>query len=171
TINMMRTLLYERAERRHIISKRSCMLQLSAFLLLAPMASAEANTIERTHIGLHSQEQVTLKGRVLDAGSGEPLAAVTITSQGRTLGTTDASGNFSVNATRGSDVTFSSIGYIAYTQKTTVGGEITVRLNASAQEVEEVVVTALGIKREQKALGYAVSTVSGEQLTEAMSNN
>lgn len=167
----MRTLLYPRAKRCHIISRRSCMLQLSAFLLFAPFGLAEANNSERTHISALTQEQVALRGKVLDATSGEPISAVTITSQGRTLGTTDASGNFSVRATRGSEAIFSSIGYTAHTQRITAGGEITIHLTSTTQEVEEVVITALGIKREQKALGYSVSTVSGEQLTEAMSNN
>ncbi len=167
----MRTLLYQRANRRHIISKRSYMLQLSAFLLFAPLASTGANNIEPTHISYEHQEQVTLQGRVFDADSGDPIPAVTITSQGRTLGTTDASGNFSIRVTRDNEVTFSIIGYTAYTQRITIGGEIKVHLTTSTQEVEEVVVTALGIKREQKALGYSTTTVSGEALTEAISNN
>src|SRR5690606_32085173 len=168
---MMRTLLYQRADRRHIISKRNCMLQLSAFLLLAPLASVAANNIERTHISYQNQEQVTLQGKVLDATSGEPVSSVTITSQGRTLGTTDASGNFSVRVTQGNEVTFSSIGYGAYTQRITAGGEITVRLTSAMQEVDEVVVTALGIEREKKGLGYAATELKGEQLTEALPNN
>ncbi|PRD54798.1 SusC/RagA family TonB-linked outer membrane protein [Sphingobacterium gobiense] len=167
----MRILLDQRAKSHHVISKRNCMLRLSAFLLLAPLAPAAANNIERTHISYQNQEQVTLQGKVLDATSGEPVSSVTITSQGRTLGTTDASGNFSISVPQGNEVTFSSIGYTAHTQRVTAGGEITVRLASSMQEVEEVVVTALGIEREKKALGYAATELKGEQLTEALPNN
>ncbi len=167
----MRTLRYERGKRFHIISKRGCMLQLSAFLLFAPFVSAEANNTERTHISQQNQEQVTVQGTVRDQETNLPLSGVTISSQGKSLGATNESGAFSIQISRGANVTFALIGYNAHTEQINNGGTRTIQLATSSREVEEVVVTALGIEREAKGLGYAVSTVKGDELTNAISNN
>lgn len=167
----MRTLRYERGKRFHIISKRGCMLQLSAFLLFAPFVSAEANNTERTHISQQNQEQMTVQGTVRDQETNLPLSGVTISSQGKSLGATNESGAFSIQVSRGANVTFALIGYNAHTEQINNGGTRTIQLATSSREVEEVVVTALGIEREAKGLGYAISTVKGDELTNAVSNN
>lgn len=168
---MMRTLRYVRAECFHMISKRSCMLQLSAFLLFAPFGSAEANNTARTHISPRNQEQVTVQGTVRDQETGSPLSGVTISSQGKSLGATNESGAFSIQVGLGTNVAFALIGYNTHSQQITNGDPLDIQLTPSSHEVEEVVVTALGIEREAKGLGYAISTVKGDELTNAVSNN
>lgn len=164
----MRTLQIINKTRDHVISKRYYMLGI--WMLLLCMTRPE---IYASHLSLPIiQNQVTVQGKVVDADTGQPLSGVTIINQSRTIGSTDQNGAFSVSVPSGSDISFSAIGYSTHSQRITTGSTtLTIRLASSTQDVEEVIVTALGIEREAKALGYATSTVSGEQLTEAISNN
>lgn len=114
-----------------------------------------------------------ISGRVTDA-AGQPLAAVSIRVQGTSRGvTTNAAGQYSLQLPDGPQtLLFSAIGYAR--QEVSVGGSRTVVDVVLAEEaagLEEVVVTALGIKREERALGYGVSQIKGDQLTEALPNN
>ncbi len=167
----MKTLPYPKERRGYLASTRSCMLKLSAILLFAPIGSAGANNIERTYISQQSQEQVSVQGTVRDRETGSPLSGVTISSQGRSLGATNESGAFSIQVNRGVNVTFALMGYNPQTEQINNGGTRTIQLTTSSREVEEVVVTALGIEREAKGLGYAISSVSGDELTNAPSSN
>ena len=119
------------------------------------------------------QETVSVSGTVTDAQSSEPLISVVIKdSKAKTLGVTDIKGKFSVKVERGAQITFSYLGYTAL--KRTINGNesnLLIKMQQDASALNEVVVTALGIKREEKSLGYSVTTVKGEQLTEALSNN
>lgn len=119
------------------------------------------------------QEQVTVKGTVVDDADGQPLPGVTIMDGNRkVLGTTSNTGTFSVNVAKGTALSFTMIGYTTSTRTINAATEqMAVRLKESSNALNEVVVTALGIKREEKALGYAVSTVKNEELTNAVSNN
>jgi TonB-linked SusC/RagA family outer membrane protein len=110
-------------------------------------------------------------GRVTD-NSGTALPGVSIAVKGTTRGAvTDAEGNFSVNATSNDVLVFSYIGFAA--KEVTVGNQsnITVVLGENTQALDEVVVTALGIKREAKKLGYATATVDTEALLSSRSTN
>ncbi|MCC6725388.1 MAG: SusC/RagA family TonB-linked outer membrane protein [Saprospiraceae bacterium] len=114
-----------------------------------------------------------LTGVVKDAGSGEPVLA-TIKIQGTSTGTvTDFDGNFAMKVSNTPLVLeVSSTGYKAtevnVDEKMT---NIVINLEVSSVEISEVVVTALGIRKEKKALGYAITEVSGEDLTQARTNN
>lgn len=108
----------------------------------------------------------TVKGTVLDAEmDGEPLIGVNIAVKGTTNGTiTDFNGEFSLNNVKKGDVLV--ITYIGYkTAQVTVGDKdnYTVKLSQDNQLLNEVVVTALGIKREQKALSYNVQEVKTDE--------
>ena len=110
------------------------------------------------------QNELPIKGKVTGPG-GEGLPGVSIKVKGSSAGTvTDASGNF-VLLVPGEDAVlqFSSIGYL--TKEITVGTQrnFTLALEESARQMNEVVVTALGIKREKKALGYAIGEVGGDE--------
>ena len=163
----MRTLQIINKILDHVISKRYYMLGIWTLLSCFTLLDARADHLPPPF----TQNQVTVQGTVLDAENDQPIAGATITSQGRSLTTSDTNGRFTVNVPSGTQLAISSLGYTTHSQRITESGTITVRLTSTSAEVEEVIVTALGIQREQKALGYAVSTVSGDQLTEAISNN
>src|SRR5690606_1412790 len=115
---------------------------------------------------------IKITGKVIDVNRNQPLSNVSIQVNGKAVTSSQVDGSFTLDIPAGAEVRFSLIGYESHAQKyAQSSSNITVRLTESSQDIDEVVVTALGIKREQKALGYAVSTVSGEQLTDAISNN
>ena len=107
--------------------------------------------------------QKTVSGNVVD-DQGIPLPGATILEQGTTNGvSSDFDGNFSIEVSEGAVLVISFVGY--QTQEITVGSEdnISVALEAG-NELEEVVVTSLGITREKQALGYAISEVDDTAL-------
>ena len=114
----------------------------------------------------------TITGRVTAADDNQPLPGVSIVLKGTTIGTTsNADGTFSINAQPNQLLTFSFIGYA--NQEVAVGNRTTldVAMRAGDQTLNEVVVTALGIKREKKALGYATQELQGTALTVARETN
>ena len=115
--------------------------------------------------------QNTVTGTVKDA-KGEAIPAVSILVKGSTQGvSSDAEGKFRITAAQGSVLIFRYIGF--KTQEITVGtsNTINVVLADESNNLNEVVVTALGIQREKKSLGYAVQEVKGESLVEAREPN
>jgi TonB-linked SusC/RagA family outer membrane protein len=118
-----------------------------------------------------SSAEKKIQGKVTDE-NGEPLIGVNIRVTKSDIGTvTDIEGNFTLEAPVGSILSISYIGFETQTLRITEKGTYTVRLRASAELLSEVVVTALGIKREQKALSYNVQQVGGEQLTDIKDAN
>ncbi len=114
---------------------------------------------------LQAQEK-TVTGNVVDQ-AGVPLPGVNIIVENTTNGTqTDFDGNYAINVAEGQALLFTYIGQ--RTERVVVGtsNTINVVMQEDAQALEEVVVTALGIKREKQALGYAVAEVGSEQLEE-----
>lgn len=106
----------------------------------------------------------TVTGTVTD-GSGVPLPGVNVLVQTTSTGTqTDFDGNYSLEAETGDVLVFSYVGF--GDQNVTVGSASTYDVQLEAGEaLEEVVVTALGISREKKTLGYATEEVSGDQVS------
>ena len=119
------------------------------------------------------QAQTTVSGVVVDAESSLGLPGVSVLVKGTSEGTTtDFDGNYSIELTSAEGVLqFSYVGFT--TQEIAVDGKsvINVSLVEDISVLDEVVVTALGIKRERKSLGYAVQEVKGEALTEARETN
>jgi len=112
-----------------------------------------------------------IKGVVTDE-KGEAIIGAAVREKGTNSGTvTNLSGNFTLNVKSMQAVlVFSYVGYS--TQEVKVSPQfMKVLLKEDAQSLDEVVVTALGIKREKKALGYAIQEVKGEDLTKVKSNN
>ena len=129
---------------------KSKVTSLLLMLLLFPVMSVMAQTS-------------TIKGSVTDT-SGEPLIGVSVIVEGTSVGTqTNIDGEFSVKAKEGSMLKFSYIGYRTVTMPAAAGMKVVLEEEATA--LDEVVVTALGIKREQKALSYNVQTVKGDAFT------
>lgn len=110
-------------------------------------------------------QEKTVSGTVTDQ-DGLPLPGTSVVVQGTTTGTqTDFDGNYTINTEVGAVLVFSYIGQ--RTQEVTVGSDntIDVQMVEDAQALEEVVVTAQGIQREERSLGYAVTTVEEEQVS------
>ena len=114
--------------------------------------------------------QKTITGVVSD-NEGLPLPGATILVEGTSTGvTTDFDGNFSITAEEGDTLNISYVGY--QSQSIVVGDQDTLSISLElGNELEEVVVTSLGIKREAKALGYAVQSVSTEDITDSGANS
>ncbi len=115
-------------------------------------------------VHLSFAQDKTITGTVTDA-DGLPLPGVNIVVEGTTNGTqTDFDGNYSISASQGQTLLFTYIGQRATSRTVGSGSVINVQMEEDTQALEEVVVTALGIKREKQALGYAVAEVSSEEL-------
>lgn len=118
-------------------------------------------------------QQRTVSGVVTGSDENEPVPGVNVLLQGTTGGTvTNIEGRYSISVPNDEAVlVFSSVGY--ETQSVTVGNRSTlnVTLSSDLKQLNEVVVTALGIEREKKALGYSVEEIQGEALTEAREVN
>ena len=121
---------------------------------------------------LSAQNRI-VKGTVHESGTDLPVVGATVMLKNQSAGTiTDIDGNYSININNNSDVLlFSYIGY--ETKEETAGARsvINVSLKESSQLIDEVVVTALGLSREEKSLGYAISKVDGDDLTKSVSSN
>ncbi|MBJ6368059.1 SusC/RagA family TonB-linked outer membrane protein [Snuella sedimenti] len=117
------------------------------------------------------EQQNNITGTVTD-NSGMPLPGVNIIKAGTSIGTqTDFDGNYSIQANAGDVLEFSYVGM--KTLRITVGDDdqINVILKEDAAKLEEVVVTALGIKKEKKRIGYATQEVKGEALQKVQTAN
>lgn len=111
--------------------------------------------------------QIEVKGKVIDS-SREPLPGVAVLVKNTTNGTeTDFDGKFSITAKKGEELVFSFMGFESKTISVDIQNNITVTLQESQTQLDEVVVTALGIKKEKKALGYASQQVKGDLLEKA----
>lgn len=115
-------------------------------------------------------QQMDIKGVVSDQ-SGEPLPGVSISVKGTTSGTiTDMNGHFTIQAKKGNILVFSYIGYQKLEQKV-MENSMKITLSENAVEVDEVVVTALGIRKEKKALAYSVTEVKSDELNRVKVSN
>ena len=122
-------------------------------------------------VQLSFAQERTISGTVTD-NSGLPLPGATVLVKGTTSGASaDFDGNFSIQANQGDALVFSYVGYA--TQEVVVGSSSTidVKLIEDAQALQEVVVTALGIKREKASLGSAVTSIGTEELNEGSQAN
>jgi TonB-linked SusC/RagA family outer membrane protein len=118
----------------------------------------------------YAQEK-TISGTVTDQ-MGLALPGVNILVEGTTNGTqTDFDGNYTIQGSEGQTLLFSYIGQMSVTKVIGASSTINVVMQEDAQALEEVVVTALGISRDKKSLGYATQEVQGEELSTVKSGN
>ena len=116
-------------------------------------------------------QERTVSGTISDE-NGDALVGASVTVQGTTQGTvTDVNGNFSLSVSQEANLVISFVGYtdkvIAVGNQTTINTQ----MELDVTELTEVVVTAFGMEREKKALGYSITEVSGDDFTEARENN
>jgi TonB-linked SusC/RagA family outer membrane protein len=118
--------------------------------------------------GWHVYAQDKVVSGVVTADDGSVLPGVNITVKGTTRGvSTDTEGKYSISAPSSATLVYSFVGYLA--QNIVVGSKTTINvtLATDAQQLGEVVVTALGISREKKSLGYSTATITNTSITEA----
>ena len=120
---------------------------------------------------LAQAQNITVSGKVIDAATSQPIEGATISvKNGKQKTSTNAAGTFSISAAKGNLLVISFVGF--ETKQVAVGdGSISVALVASATQLDDIVVTALGVKKETKRIGYAVQEVKGEDLTKARDAN
>lgn len=117
-------------------------------------------------------QQKTVTGRVTSAEDGMGLPGVSVKLKGATGGTsTDANGNYSIKAQQGQVLVFAYVG--TNTEQRTIGAEtvINVALKANTEALNEVVVTAFGIKQEKRKLGYSVQDIKGADVAQSQRTN
>ncbi|PGH37229.1 MAG: SusC/RagA family TonB-linked outer membrane protein, partial [Candidatus Nephrothrix sp. EaCA] len=112
-----------------------------------------------------------IKGRITDL-AGVPLPGVHVSEKGTANGTiSDVNGNYAISVNEGAVLVFSFVGYNAKEAATDGKTEINVELTEETKTLGEVVVTALGIGKDSRRIGYAVATVSGDQMNKARESN
>lgn len=145
---------------------------LSALVLGSGTVSANVASAGRTlHAESLQQQQNRITGSVRDA-NGEPVVGASVVIKGSSKGfVTDMNGNFSIDAPVGSVIEISYIGF--ETQEVKIGNSRTynVTLREDARTVNEVVVTAMGIRKDKKALGYAITDLKADELMKNKQTN
>jgi TonB-linked SusC/RagA family outer membrane protein len=122
-------------------------------------------------VNLIAQER-QISGKVTSAEDGSPLPGVNITIKGTNRGTTTgADGGYKISVGSSSALVFSFVGFQAQTVNVVDRTKINVVMKTEVGSLEEVVVTALGISREKKSLGYASQEVKGDQVNTAKESN
>ena len=112
-----------------------------------------------------SAQNVTVKGNVTSL-NGEPIIGATVKVANTQTGTvTNFDGDFTISCREGAMLDISYIGYTTQQVKAESGKVLQIVLEEEATALSEVVVTAMGIKKDAKKLGYSVSTVGAEELT------
>ncbi|WP_266367977.1 SusC/RagA family TonB-linked outer membrane protein [Tellurirhabdus rosea] len=123
-------------------------------------------------LGTAFAQSRTITGKIVSAADGSGLPGANVIIKGTDRGTTaNAQGDYSVSAPANATLIVSFIGFV--NQEIAAGNRdvINISMEEDASQLAEVVVTALGITREKKALGYSVQEVSGKQMTQARTTN
>ncbi|MCF8344057.1 MAG: carboxypeptidase-like regulatory domain-containing protein, partial [Bacteroidales bacterium] len=117
--------------------------------------------------------QTKITGKVTSAEDGSALIGASVIITGTTIGTTtDLNGNYELTVPDDAEtLVFSYVGFQSKDVDIAGRSTINIELEPAAYAMDEVVVTALGISREKKSLGYAVQEVGGEELNDARENN
>ena len=153
-------------ERWGVVCAKGCALLLLC-ALVAPLHGIAANgeafeTAERN---------IRISGVVKDS-EGNPLVGATLIVEGTTQGTsTGTKGEYSLTVSSKARIICSYLGYNSVTQEVGTRTRLDFTLEASANSIEDVVVTALGITRKEKSLGYAVSKIGEDDITNSASGN
>ena len=141
--------------------------QLALLAALAIACGAPAGMTSFPSTGFTAQAQANKVSGVIRDAQGEPLIGATVKVKGTNRGTaTDVDGKYSINANRGDVLVISYVGSKPM-EVTVRNGVMDIDMAANDQVLDEVVVTALGIRKDKKSLGYAVDDLKAEELTRA----
>ena len=120
-------------------------------------------------ISAFAQDKKVVSGTIKDSNGGY-LPGVTVKEKGTTNGTmTNAEGGFRLSVNPNGTLVISYMGYL--TQEVPASGDLNISMAEDNKNLNEVVVTALGMKREQRKLGYAITELKGDQITKTNSIN
>lgn len=149
------------------------VIQLTLIFMLVGLLSVSANSYSAPGQSvMQAGQQKSVNGKVTDS-SGEAIPGASVVVKGTTVGTsTDVDGNF--NLPLPANATTLVVSFVGMkSTEVVIGGQstINVTLESDFMAVDEVVVTALGIKREKKALGYSVQDIKGDDLAQAKETN
>ena len=151
--------------------KRNYCLSLVLLALFGMAIPYSVNAAENVPSSQSTQQAKKITGKVVDA-AGEPIIGASVLVKGSGTGAvTDIDGRFSVEAPVGSTLEVSFIGYKSVTIKVTNATAYNVTLQDDSQALDEVVVTAMGIKKERKALGYSMEDVKSDELMKVKTAN
>ena len=147
--------------------KPLCFLLLSLAISSPYVANAAENEDPNVNV---AQQSERISGTIEDSLG--PVTGASVSVKGTTNGTiSNLDGQFSINAKRGDILVISFIGYI--TQEIVIGSQtnLTISLKEDSKQLSEVVVTALGIKKEKRALSYAMTELKAEAITTVPTQN
>ena len=123
-------------------------------------------------VPLIANAQTGITGRVINEKDGTAIEGASVLVKGKTTGAkTDANGNFTISAKTGDILIISSISFRTQQVKVRDNAAITIRLINAAGTLEEVIVTAMDIKRDPRELGYSAPKVSGKDIQESQREN
>src|SRR3712207_712186 len=141
-----------KTEKSFWLSLRACLTVFMMFFAFTLMA-----------------QNITVKGAVTDQ-NGEPIIGATVKVAGAKTGViTNMDGEYMISAPRNATLEINYIGYNSKTVAVDGKTQLNIRLDESSTELNEVVVTALGIKKDAKKVGYAISTVKSDELVKTQS--
>jgi TonB-linked SusC/RagA family outer membrane protein len=138
------------------------LLFAACLLGIMPMQPQLAYASGAKASAVAAPQAIKITGKVVDATTGEPIIGCSVQVKGAKTGTiTDANGGFRLDVPEGATLSVSYIGYNKTEIKAVAGGMV-IKITEDSKSLDEVVVTALGMKRSHKSLGYAVSTIKGD---------
>lgn len=130
-----------------------------------------ASTNNFASYSLMQEKNNIIKGKVINENN-QPLQGVTVYVKGTSIGTeTDENGNFELNSPDQALLIFSYLGFENVIIELVSNDFLTVTMHEQTDQLDEIVITALGIAREEKQLGYSQQKLSNETFTDARSNN
>ena len=154
------------------MSKRVQTVGIMMALMALPSGVVYASTSPAQTVAQNVQQDADCKGVVIDA-TGEPVIGASVVVKGKTgaVTVTDIDGNFTLkNVKKGETLRITSLG-MTPVEVVYNGSNVKVTLKDDSKALDEVVVTALGIKRERKSLGYAIQDVKGDAILNSHENN
>lgn len=118
-------------------------------------------------VGVATAQTMKVTGKIISTEDNEPVIGAAIVVKGTTIGTvSDYDGNFTIEVPNNAKTIF--VSYVGMkTQEIAVSPVMNITLQSDSQNLDEVVVTAMGLTREKKSLGYAIQEVNSEDLTKA----
>lgn len=142
-------------------------LKLICLILLCGAIQAAGNVYgsEEDHLSsTNSLNQKKVTGTVFDEDG--PVVGASVVVKGSTLGTfTDGDGKFTLDVPENATIEVSYLGYLTHAVKYTGQSELDIRLTQDTKLLDEVVVTAMGIKKEKRAMSYAMSELKADAIT------
>ena len=153
--------------------KRKTYLSLALFAIFGISMPSTSSAADHEDVSNAQSTQQTKKisGKVVDS-KGEPIIGASVIVKGTNNGmVTNLDGYFTLNVSQGNVLIISYIGYAKKEEAIGTSTSYNIVLNDDTQALSEVVVTAMGIKKEKKALGYSVQDVNGEELMKNKSAN